>query len=260
MTGQKSSNQLDYQHIDRAIGAMPKEYPDGYFSAPHAHRRGQLIHATQGVMEVSACGRSWFVAPNAGLWLPAGVVHSTRMRGRVSLRTIYVEEAGNAPLSPTLVAVGPFLNQLLIRATEAPMHYDPQGADGLVAELLMKEIDWTPLPVCEVAVPRDARLLKLYQHYVQAPADSRSLSDWGRALGASERTLSRVLQHEVGCSFTDWRQSIRLAIAMTRLMAGAPVNVVANEVGYHNASAFTAVFKRLLGLTPRQYMQQAGAA
>ena len=44
--GQRSTDPQDYQHVPRAVAAMPKEFVCGFEILPHHHERAQLIYAT----------------------------------------------------------------------------------------------------------------------------------------------------------------------------------------------------------------------
>jgi AraC-like DNA-binding protein len=57
-------------------------------------------------------------------------------------------------------------------------------------------------------------------------------------------------------SFGAWRQQARLIEALARLGAGEPVTTVAFDLGYESPSAFTAMFRRSLGVTPSRYFDQ----
>ena len=54
-------------------------------------------------------------------------------------------------------------------------------------------------------------------------------------------------------SFRQWRQQARLVEALGHLANGVPIARVAEKLGYRSASAFTAMFKRVLGMEPRRY-------
>jgi AraC-like DNA-binding protein len=73
------------------------------------------------------------------------------------------------------------------------------------------------------------------------PADQRTLRDWGRQVGASERTLARAFTAEAGLPFGRWRTRLRLRAAL--------------RVGYATPSAFVAAFRRETGLTPAAYFR-----
>lgn len=71
-------------------------------------------------------------------------------------------------------------------------------------------------------------------------------------------TLARQFQSETGMSFRQWRQQARLVEALGHLANGVPVARIAEKLGYRSASAFTAMFKRALGLEPRRYFAVEG--
>ncbi|HYP63065.1 MAG TPA: helix-turn-helix domain-containing protein [Acidocella sp.] len=72
----------------------------------------------------------------------------------------------------------------------------------------------------------------------------------------SRRAFTRLFRHETGMSFAPWRQQACLLAALPRLIAREPVTLVALDLGYDNPAAFTAMFKRALGLSPRNYLKQ----
>jgi quercetin dioxygenase-like cupin family protein len=78
----RSTNREDFQVVPRQIGAMAKDFPDGFFIAPHAHPRHQLIHASSGVMRISTPQGAFVVPPHRAVWVPANVVHDVRMWSR----------------------------------------------------------------------------------------------------------------------------------------------------------------------------------
>jgi AraC-like DNA-binding protein len=55
--------------------------------------------------------------------------------------------------------------------------------------------------------------------------------------------------------FVQWRQKARLLAALRRLGAGDPVTAVALALGYRSPSAFSAMFRRALGMVPRQCLR-----
>jgi AraC-like DNA-binding protein len=66
--------------------------------------------------------------------------------------------------------------------------------------------------------------------------------------------LARLFQQELAMSFNAWRQQVRLMEALPRLLAGDSVQNVAQSLGYGSARAFSAMFSRLLGENPSDYL------
>ncbi len=108
-------------------------------------------------------------------------------------------------------------------------------------------------------MPSDRRLRKITDGLTGNPADGRTLGDWARSAGASERTLARHFRRETGMTFGSWRQRLRLLTAIASLAEGRPVTAVAYDLGYESPSAFVAMFRRELGTPPGRYMRAGGA-
>jgi AraC-like DNA-binding protein len=70
----------------------------------------------------------------------------------------------------------------------------------------------------------------------------------------STRTLYRRFLKETGITFARWQQQARLLDAIRRLAEGASVTATALDLGYESTSAFSAMFRRSLGQTPRAFV------
>src|SRR5258708_16956007 len=84
-TGQKWTTPADYQHVPRAVAALPKDFPRDFVIEPHSHERAQLIYAPAGTIRVITSQAMWVVPPQRALWMPAGTVHGTDMLGPVTI-------------------------------------------------------------------------------------------------------------------------------------------------------------------------------
>jgi AraC-like DNA-binding protein len=85
------------------------------------------------------------------------------------------------------------------------------------------------------------------------PGSDRTLAELGRAVGAGERTLSRLFRAETGMTFPQWRVQLRLHHSLTLLASGVSVTATAITCGYSTPSAFTAAFHATFGTTPGTY-------
>lgn len=259
---ERSTDPADYQHVPRAVAAMPKDFPDGFRIAPHSHERAQLIYATIGTMRVSTDDGMWMVPPQRAVWMPPGVRHGIVMSSDVTMRTLYLREdaARLMPDACRVLPVSPLLRELIVRATELPLRYDEDGPAGHVVALILTELHGLQSLPLQLPMPRDPRLRGLCEQILVAPGDQRTLSAWARTLNASARTLARHFQSETGLSFGAWRQQARVLEAMGRLGGGAPVTQVALDLGYDSVSAFSAMFRRAAGASPSAYRPQRIAA
>lgn len=77
--------------------------------------------------------------------------------------------------------------------------------------------------------------------------------------GLAERTFKRRFARATGLSPMEYVHTLRLEEAKQLLESGdLPVEAIANEVGYEDASFFGRLFRRKVGLTPAQYRKRFG--
>lgn len=80
------------------------------------------------------------------------------------------------------------------------------------------------------------------------------------SLGMSARSLHRKLE-ESGHSFRGLLDSVRLDIASRSLQhSGAPVSLVAQQLGFQESQSFIRWFRRQVGITPGEFRQQKSAS
>lgn len=245
------------QNAGRPVAAMAATYVSGSVGTRHSHRRAQLLHALSGVMTVITEEGSWAVPPQHALWLPPGVEHQSRCWGEVALRTLYVEPdaAAGLPRTCRLLEVSPLLRALINEAVTLPVEYDIAGRDGQVMTLALAEIGRMPALPLSAPMPRDRRLARICEAILRDPGNDQDLEHWARVGGLGRRTLTRLFRQETELSFAEWRQQVRLMEALTRLAAGEPVTTVALDLGYDSPSAFSAMFRRIMGISPREYLR-----
>lgn len=242
--------------------ALARDYAAGEHQAAHRHDVPQLLHATRGVMRVTTPDGYWVIPPGRGVWIPASVPHEICMVGPVSMCTLYVADAQTASTDGAcmVVAISDLLRCLLRELST----FDPRGSLGdrqrAIEHLVLIELaNMQRLPF-HVAIPRDKRLRKLCIALLAQPQDARTLDEHADRVGASGRTLRRLFQQELGMSFAEWRQQVRLMEALARLSEGGAVATVARDLGYATPSAFIAMFRRSLGQSPRSYLRDAPQA
>ncbi|MGE0415962.1 MAG: helix-turn-helix transcriptional regulator [Acetobacteraceae bacterium] len=248
----RSTDPGDYQAVPRPLAAMAKQFPDGFSIQPHSHARDQLVYAVTGTMRVHTEREAWIVPTDRAVYLPAGIVHAIDMRGDVGMRTVYLLRAvaSDLPREPTVIEVSALLRALILALVEEPVLYDEAGRGGAIARLILSEIGRAPVLPLGLPMPDDARLRRVCLALLADPADPRGLEGWAEMAGASARTLARLFEREVGVGFIAWRQRVRFHSAMESLARGETVARVAARHGYRSTSAFTAAFRRTMGVAP----------
>ena len=245
-----------YGESHRAVVPLSSTYPKGHRIAPHWHARAQLVFASRGTLTVRTDRRAWIVPPSRALWVPAHTVHEVHTFGEVEMRSLYVKTASAAgmPLSCAVLEVTPLLRELVLRASALPAEYDEAGDDGLLMQLLMAEMRRVPRCALELPLAESADLRVLCDRILSELAEGRAIPDDDAALRMSSRTLYRRFLKETGISFARWKQQARVLEAIRRLADGTPVTAVAMDLGYDSASAFSTMFRRSLGVSPRAFL------
>jgi AraC-like DNA-binding protein len=232
----------------------------GHFHVPrnrwfgwHRHFNHQLAWAVSGVVIVRVRdGRNWVLPPGRALWIPAGTEHTTGASVTTELGSLYLDQP-SCPIrwtEPTVVGVHGLLRELIDYLGRDDLAESPrERAEALLYDLL------SPVRTTAIDLPEpvDERLCRIAELLRDDPADGRSLGDWGREVGASARNLARLWTRDTGMTFGQWRTQARLRSALALLADGLPVSRVAGRVGYATPSAFVAVFRRSVGVSPGAY-------
>jgi transcriptional regulator GlxA family with amidase domain len=78
--------------------------------------------------------------------------------------------------------------------------------------------------------------------------------------GLPERSFKRRFQQATGMSPLEYVHTLRLEEAKQMLESSdAPIEAIANEVGYEDAGFFGRLFRRHVTLTPAQYRRRFGS-
>lgn len=246
--------------VDLSDGAVLKLWhyrvAEGERDTAHVHEWPQLDWSPTGVLTVDVDDSSWIVPPTVAFWIPGDMCHAVGASRAANLRhvTFYPSDDDRltaAPFDqPLAVGMTPLMIELLNRLAEPELTRQMRGRIG---EVFVDAMAPARHSTFRLPLPTDDRAVAVARHLMRHPTDNRSLAEWGRAVGASRRTLVRLFTSETGVTFVQWRILCRMQCALPLLAVGRPVNTTAHLVGYHNVSAFIAAFRRTLGVTPRAY-------
>ncbi|MBO8199372.1 helix-turn-helix transcriptional regulator [Streptomyces smyrnaeus] len=221
--------------------------------AAHRHEEDQVVYSSRGILAIRTPSGSWIAPPDRAIWVPAGVAHEHTAYGSVELRLVGMRgtricTGALGTGRPEVLRVTPLLRELIKECAGDENAEQPERRRMravLRDQLAVAEPLPGFLPAPTAPVLRDVAGL-----FLADPAEPRTLAELGRAVGASERTLSRLFKADVGMSFSQWRVRLRLHHALTLLADGLPVTTVAHRCGWSSASAFITAFKTAFGYTP----------
>jgi transcriptional regulator GlxA family with amidase domain len=169
-----------------------------------------------------------------------------------------VSRARLLPGRPAVFLASDLAREILLTLT-GPRYDDRAEGDrhrsarARLDRVLVDELHEAHEQPLQLPEPRDDRLRSVAQKLYENPADATSLAELGRSVGASARTLSRLLRNELGMTFYEWRTQLRICHALVLLAAGHDTTQVAHACGWANPSSFIAAFAHLMGTTPGRH-------
>jgi AraC-like DNA-binding protein len=228
----------------------------------HQHPWPQVTFSTRGVIRLSTHDGSYIVPPSRALWVPADMPHSITLIEDAELRTVYL----HAWLAPTwekceVLEISPLLRALILALDTTPDGLSPGDSQAphrerMIAPLLVDELERATQIRIDVPLPNDKRLRQLCETLLRNPANRATLAERATAIGASERTVARLFQSQMGTSWQQWRQQAVMAHALPLLARGMAVSQVASASGYATDSAFCAMFKAATGQSPTAFQHK----
>lgn len=236
-----------------AMAALTADYRHGDIVASHCHAESQLVYAISGVMLVSVDDSSWVLPAGHALWVLSGMKHDIRMTGDVRMRTLLINSDAERmlPQEPQVIEVSTLLRELILAAADEEVSGNDATRRTQIIDLIFTELAVAQTVLTHVPIPADPRLKALCADFIDNPSQESTLEDWAAQLNMSSRTLARLFQKTLGMSCGEWRKRTRLILSLQRLALGVSILEVALEHGYQSPSAFTAMFKRTMGYTPR---------
>ena len=99
-----------------------------------------------------------------------------------------------------------------------------------------------------------ARLQRVREYVEHHLSDDLSLGRVARVAGLERRYFSSFFHKKTGVRFTEWVTSCRIERAMHQLTKkNYAISNVAFAVGFQDVRTFQRAFKKLTGMTPRDY-------
>ena len=223
----------------------------------HRHQAHQLSVAAHGAIAMGVADRTWVLPRSRALWVPAGTWHSVTALGADAMQTLWLVPE-RCPITwedPTVVEVDDLVLRLIDRLLDRTLGTEERTRSEAVLFDVLTPLE---IDVVELALPADDRARRVAEALLADPADGRSLEAWGREVGASDRTLARAFVAGTGMGFQEWRTRARVAAALRLLLTDRPITAIATDVGYTTTSAFSAAFRRMMGVPPSAYRAGRG--
>ncbi|HHF3246970.1 TPA: helix-turn-helix domain-containing protein [Vibrio alginolyticus] len=233
---------------------IPQNYPDGHVIDWHCHSHNQLVYANSGVMAVETRYNLWVIPPHRAVWIPAYEEHKIYMYGNATMKNVYLSTDIDAELPDTseVINVSPMVREMIIHLSEQPFQQSNSSSYFHVVQVLLDQLKIAPQASIQIPLPTNEKLTFVCTALRQNPANNRSLKEWAKVVNISSRTLTRLFKADVGLTFVEYRQQVRLFNALKLLAQEHSVTTVSLECGFSSLSAFNRLFKQNFGVTPGQ--------
>ncbi|HZF79687.1 MAG TPA: helix-turn-helix transcriptional regulator [Rubrivivax sp.] len=261
---------------ERPVRAKARHLAPDTEIQPHSHPWAQVAISISGVARITAGMGTYLVPAWRAVWIPPAIEHVVAVVEAAELRTLYVHQAADAPgpgvrreqseawKACRVLEVSPLLREVVMQM-DVEMDGSPSGpsAEALarehrLGELALDELRRAAPLRLGIDLPADKRLRALCEAIIAEPTRHSTLEGWAAETGASARTVARLFRQQLGSSFGSWRQQVLLARALTLAARGMPMGLIAAELGYASASAFTAMVRRSVGAPPGRFFGSRG--
>ncbi len=240
--------------VPRYLGEAVRP-PSGESYDWHSHDFGQLIFAASGSMYVGTPGRVLLLSPAMVLWIPPHVDHWMQYGIDNELRYVDVslEESEKIGTDCKIMAMTALLGALISATLPDKEKARSNTHNTALHDLLRHELIAAPEVPLSIVMPRDPRIRRFAEAALSDPGMVESVDAWLAEAPASRKTIERLFVTETGMPPSRWLRHARILHAICRLAAGEKVSSVAFDMGYASSSAFSYMFRRDLGLSPRDF-------
>jgi AraC-like DNA-binding protein len=225
----------------------------------HVHDMHQLLYAFEGTVEVES-EHSYFMVPcQLAAWIPAGVVHRTRIHyvrsGSVFFQPGMIAEAGSRL---RVVLVSPLMRAMLMGAMRWPISEPEQPIGRTYFEALAMLCGEWVQSEARLALPTSADpRLRRAMDFTRANLADVDLASVCRSAGLSERSLRRHFRAATAMTWEEYRRRSRVLRAIALLDdTTSTIGAIAGQVGFESQGAFAKAFQLSLGERPSDYRKR----
>lgn len=224
----------------------------------HEHPWHQFVHIISGCLVTTVRNAWYLLSPEQAMWMPAGTLHTSGAMQAAEFRSLYVSDTLDLgmPRECMMMRVTPLLRALIVELGEIDRAREKQSYVDHLESLILAQLPRQPEQSLRLPWPVSPGLRRICDELFTNPSDARDLTDWGRSLGACNRTLTRHFEKELGIGFREWRTRLRLFKAIDRLHSRESITSIALQLGYSTPSAFCFMFRQQMGCTPSEWQHR----
>lgn len=219
-------------------------------------QKGHLVYAIGGSTVCHTRDAVFTVLPNHAFWVPEGVQHKFFHSPGASSGYLFLTKNYHSKLPRTCCSV--YLPEYLLAGFRHLAESDPitgfTERQKRLFQVLYEELCYQSVrPLISLPLPKDRRLRQVAFELMNDPGAKKTQEEWAESVFMSGRTFARLLKRETAMTFLQWKTQIQLDAAIQMLPGSEPINLIAYQLGYSSPSAFSAMFRRQMHVTPQEY-------
>ncbi|MBD8215930.1 helix-turn-helix domain-containing protein [Erwinia persicina] len=245
--------------LPKTIWFRRKYWPAGTLFPERSLPWGKVMYSVSGVAEIQASSSVYLSTTEYALWLPPQTTHQSV--AKTDIHYIIVNIAPPLCLSLPERATALKLN-LVTRAILHDFSLREIGHPVSRADRSLVKVFIEQLALCEaftcylpMGSGEDGLVALMTAEMNQDGSPLLSLKQWSQRLGLSERALSRRFSQATGIAFNEWKLRKKVILALRLLQEGRSVKYVSAQLDYNYPSAFIAMFRHRMGVTPADFIR-----
>lgn len=268
--GRRQYAYITYEPISREDAAQLLENPDTSFCA--SSEKINVVDLYSEINRLSIGAFQFFVEPERRLVLDAVPETGSELLSEIS-RVISVGDRGQliACLEKARNNSGEFtahcalrlyhlitVNKLFLQGEYEDIFHVEQlvrkyGSFSRMLDDLIQHLEYTGSETEENSLS-NTRFLQMMAYINEHYTQDISLTQMGEELHLNNNYLSQIFKRETGITFSKYIVNLRIEKAKELLATGNySIGKTAQEVGFNDYFYFLKTFKRITGMTPRQY-------
>ena len=219
----------------------------------HSHRFHQIVIPLNGAMDITFPKQRYSVGVGHCVVIPARTVHSYSAPEQSSFLVVDMKclPPNAEGLEKACVTIS---NSLLAFCNYAGTQL--HGSDDRAANVLLYSLFWRLFEQQTFAAKLDERIMRAVSMIEQDLTRTHSNETLAALACLSVSQFKALFRKSLQCSCTEYLTARRMERARALLVnTDMPIRVIALDVGYQDASAFSRRFRSHFGQSPRDFMR-----
>lgn len=223
---------------------------------------GKVMYAIKGVAEIRASSLIYLSTAEYALWLPPNTEHASV--AKTDIHYIIVNIAPplclSLPERATALKLNLIASAVIHDFSLREIGHPVSRQDRSLVRVFIEQLALCDEFTCYLPMGSgdDPLVTLMTAEMTQDEGTLCSLKQWSQRLSLSERALSRRFTQATGISFNEWKSRKKIIMALRLLQEGRSVKYVSAQLDYHDPSAFIAMFRHRMGMTPADFSHTGG--